>query len=103
IALAFTLSPLAATVWLSGGLTDGIRAIGQGTPRLLVTVVAAGVSCACAAVLRESRIPIALRLAVAALAAYGAAAFATGAIGGATLTGLLEGGGLWQRLPAVLQ
>jgi hypothetical protein len=103
IALAFVLAPLAATAWLNGGLTDGVRAFGQTTPRVLVTTVAAGIAVACAAVFRENRIPIALRLLFAALAAYGILAFATGAIGGATLPALLRGASLWQRLPIVLQ
>src|SRR5271155_3062487 len=97
------LALLAFTVWLPGGLTDGIRVAGQSTSRVLslftsVVIVLAGVSVVCL-----SWLPRWAKIATGLLAAYGLAAFVVGIVSGAEFAALLHGDSLWTRLPAWLQ
>jgi len=97
------LGLLAFTVWLPGGLTDGIRVVGQSTSRVLslftsVVIVLAGVS-----LVRLSWLPRWAKIVAGLLAAYGLAAFVKGMVSGAEFTALLHGDSLWTRLPAWLQ
>jgi hypothetical protein len=97
------LGLLAFTVWLPGGLTDGIRVVGQSTSRLLtlfttVVIVLAGVS-----LMRLSWLPRWAKVVAGLLAAYGFAAFVKGIVTGAEFAALLKGDSLWARLPSQLQ
>jgi hypothetical protein len=97
------LGLLAFTVWLPGGLTDGIRVVGQSTSRVLslftsVVIVLAGVS-----LVRLSWLPRWAKVVAGLLSAYGLAAFVKGIVIGAEFAALLHGDSLWTRLPAWLQ
>ena len=97
------LGLLAFTVWLPGGLTDGLRVAGQPTSRVLslftaVVIVLAGLS-----LVRLSWLPRWAKIVAGLLAAYGLAAFVTGIVTGAEYAALLHGDSLWTRLPARLQ
>jgi hypothetical protein len=93
----------AATAWGPGGLTDGIRLFAQPTSRVLALLVAAGVGLAGVALVRMPALPLAARVGVGAVAAYGAGAFLAGAVANTPLSALLGGQSLWQPLPRVLQ
>src|SRR5207249_6935715 len=103
IALPILLGLVAVTAWLPAGLIAGIRFFGQSTPRILAAVVALGLAAAGSAILGARRMPLIARIALAALAAYGAVAFAAGAIASTPLAALLAGPSVWRRLPAILQ
>ncbi len=103
LAVFGVLGLVAATAWAPAGLIEGVRLLGQPTARVLAACAAAGVALAGFAIARSGRLPLAARIVAAALAAYGAVAFAVGALEGATLPAMFSGHSLWQRLPAVLQ
>lgn len=103
VAVVGVLGLVAATAWAPGGLTDGIRFFGQPTSRVMAALAAAGVAFAGLALVRVAKLPLAARLGVGAVAAYGVLAFLVGAIDSAPLPALLAGQSLWQRLPTVLQ
>jgi len=101
--LFLLLGLLAFTVWLPGGLTEGIRVAGQSTSRVLslfttVVIVLVGVS-----LVRLAWLPRWAKVLAGLLAAYGLAAFVTGMVSGAEFAALLHGDSLWTRLPAWLQ
>ena len=89
--------------WQPAGLTDGVRLLGQPTPRLVALLAAGGVALAVYALFRATKIPPAIRYTLAALGLYGAAAFVIGALSDLPLTALLSGHSLWQRFPTILQ
>lgn len=97
------LGLVAVTAWMPGGLTDGVRVLGQPTSRIMAALVAAGVTLAAMGLVRVRTVPLAVRAAAGTLAAYGVLAFVVGAIDGTPLPVLLSGQSLWRRLPTVLQ
>jgi hypothetical protein len=97
------LGLVAATAWLPGGVSVGVTAFGLPTPTLLEAVAAAGVALAGVVVVRVPWIPAAAKWGFAAIATYGAAAFAYGAVAGTPFSTLLAGQSVWQRRPTVLQ
>jgi len=103
IALLVFLGVAGATAWLPAGSTDGLRVIGLPTTTVLAALIAAGVVVAGFAVARASRIPILVRIAFGAFAAYGAAAFVLGAVSRLPIESLLAGHSIWERLPTLLQ
>ena len=103
LALATLLLLIAATAWLPGGTTDGVRLFTLSTPRVLN---ARDCDRRCAGRSRDRRgtkssgcRPAVLAL----LALYGAAAFGLGAVDDVPVAALLSGASLWYRLPAFLQ
>jgi hypothetical protein len=97
------LSLLAFTVWLPGGLTDGLRVAGQSTSRVLSLFTAVVILLAGISVVRLSWLPRWAKIVAGLLAAYGLAAFVTGMVTGAEFAALLHGDSLWTRLPSWLQ
>jgi len=90
---------VAVTAWGPAGLSDGIRIAGQPTTRVLAVLAGIGVTLAGLVLIRLELAPLAVRVAVGAIAAYGAAAFALGAVSLKPVGILLAGQSLWQRLP----
>ena len=104
IAAALALgSSLAVTIWLHGGLVNGMSVAGASTSTLLSLIVGCAIAWAAVVLVRTSRLPTWARAIVFALAAYGAAAFFYGVAAGVPFAALLSGGSIWQRLPAFLQ
>jgi hypothetical protein len=97
------LGLLAFTVWLPGGLTDGIRVVGQSTSRVLSLITAVVIMLAGISLVRLSWLPRWAKVVAGLLAAYGLAAFVVGIVSGAEFAALLHGDSLWTRLPAWLQ
>ena len=97
------LGLLAFTVWLPGGLTDGIRVAGQSTSRVLSLFTTVVIGLAGVSLVRLSWLPRWAKVAAGLLAAYGLAAFVVGMVNGAEFAALLHGDSLWTRLPAWLQ
>jgi len=97
------LALLAATVWLPGGLENGMRLAGQPTPVVLTLLTTCAVVLAGVVVLRVRSVPLWARLALAALAAYACAAFVMGLLRSTPYRALFNGWGFWSRLPVWLQ
>jgi hypothetical protein len=94
---------VAVTAWDPAGSSDGVRLAGQPTARVLASLAALGVVLAGLAVIRFVIAPLPIRIAMGAVAAYGAVAFVLGAVSGTPFAAMLAGHSLWQRLPAFLQ
>jgi hypothetical protein len=99
----FLLGLLAFTAWLPGGLTEGIRLLGQPTSRVLSLLSIAAITLAAVSLVRIAWLPRWGKLLVLLLAAYGLVAFAKGIIQGTEFSDLLHGASLWMRLPFWLQ
>ena len=85
LAVATLLLVIAATAWLPGGTTDGVRLFTLSTPRVLTLVAAIGVALAGFAIVQAPRVPVAVRAAVALIAVYGVASLGLGAVQGVPL------------------
>jgi len=99
---------LAATAWLPGGQTDGVRMLGQPTSIVLAAAVAAVVALAVHVVVRgAASLPptprLAVRIVFALLGLYALAALGLAVRDGASFAALFQGGAMWQRLPRWLQ
>src|SRR5207237_4717487 len=94
---------LAFTAWLPGGLTDGLRLLGQPTSRVLSLVTIAAIVVAAVSLLRVSWLPRWAKVAVGLLTLYALAAFGKGFFSGAEYPDLLHGESVWMRLPSWLQ
>ena len=103
LAAAALLAGVAATAYLPGGLTGGVRIAGGATPFVLSTIASLAVAAAGIAVWRFRPLPRAVRASLAIVAAYGVAAFVDGAASGVPFVELLRGSSDWQRLPLWLQ
>lgn len=97
------LALLTFTAWLPGGLSDGIRLLGQPTSRVLSLLTAAVIALAGASLVRLSWLPRWAKAVITLLTAYGLAAFLKGIISGTEFAALLRGESLWTRLPFWLQ
>lgn len=97
------LTMVTLSSWLPGGMTSGVRLLGQGTSTVLGVVSALGVAFAGLILLRDRNLPARLRLAAAILAAYGGASFVLGVAGGTPFPDLFHGRAFWDRLPSWLQ
>jgi hypothetical protein len=97
------LALLAATAWLPGGNTDGIRVFGQSTSTLLTAVSALAVALSGVSLARLQFLPRGVRYALGALAAYGVASFGLSIVSATPYAALLQGGSFWIRLPRWLQ
>jgi len=94
---------LAATVWLPGGLDNGVRLAGQPTSVVLALLSTCAVILAGTVVLRLRAVPLWARLALTALAAYACAGFVVGLLRSTPFLDLFHGLGFWSRLPVWLQ
>jgi hypothetical protein len=105
LAMLFTvfLGVLALTTWMPGGLTDGLRAFGQPTARLLSAVSAAALVGAFLVLIQATALPLPLRLGAALIALYGAGAFALASWQLTPYGAVFNGGSEWHALPRVLQ
>ena len=100
--LAF-LGALAASAWLPAGGRTGVVLMRLPTPAVLAGISAVALTAA-AITLVMARLGFrGVRLALAAFAVYGAAAFALAAANAIPLPDLLQGGGFWAVLPWWLQ
>ncbi|MGC1520833.1 MAG: hypothetical protein WA803_04770, partial [Steroidobacteraceae bacterium] len=97
------LALLTATAWLPGGLEHGVSLFGQTTPTVL-SVFSALVVAICGLLLaRLTFVPLAGKIVVGLLAAYGAAAFLLAVKFGTPFASLYHGGSVWTNLPFWLQ
>jgi hypothetical protein len=103
IILAFLLGTATATVWLPGGLENGIRFAGQSTARILGGITALALVIAVITILRATMAPLAARIAASVLALYGLAAFSLGAWQQSAYRALFSGHSFWSVLPRWLQ
>lgn len=103
LALFTLLGTLAFSAWRPAGTTHGVVLLGQPTSNVLAAVVGASVGLAGVSLLRMRYLPVTVRAALGVLALYGAAAFAAGALEGASYPDLFHGQSLWKRLPSWLQ
>jgi hypothetical protein len=99
---------LAATAWLPGGQTDGVRMLGQPTSTVLATAMAVVVALAVYIVVRGSASlsptpRLVVRVAFALLGLYALAALGLAIRDHASFAALFQGGALWQNLPRWLQ
>ncbi len=97
------LALLAATAWLPGGTTNGIRLFGQSTSTLLTAASGLAVALSVLPLLRLRILPAWSRYLLGTLAVYGVVSFASGLATATPFTSLLHGGSLWTRLPFWLQ
>ncbi len=97
------LAIVAASAWLPGGLSAGVRLAGQSSSVVLSAVTACAILLSGVASLRARWLPLWARLAVATVAAYGTAAFVFGLIRATPFAALFHGAGFWTWLPAWLQ
>jgi hypothetical protein len=103
LVLVFALGLAAATAWRPAGLADGIRLLGQPTPRVLSGLTAGALVVAMVTILRATILPLAGRLVVSLLALYGLSAFALGAWQTTAYQALFAGNSIWCALPRWLQ
>jgi hypothetical protein len=101
-ALAF-LGIVAVTGWLPEGLARGTVLLRQPTSTVLTSITTLAVLFAATVIVRMPRLPLAAKVVVALLAAYGAVALIAGGMSGTSYPALLQGHSLWQRLPFWLQ
>src|SRR3990172_12680221 len=99
---------LAATAWLPGGQTDGVRMLGQPTSTVLACTLAAILILAAYVMVRGvgflSPAPkLVTRSVVILLAIYALVGLAVAIVDHATFASLFHGGAVWQRLPRWLQ
>jgi transglutaminase-like putative cysteine protease len=99
---------LAATAWMPGGQTTGVRVLLQPTATVLTVTTAAAVLLAAVVLFRSlSMLPptarLAARAALAALALYALASLGLALYERAPFAALFQGGAAWQRLPRWLQ
>jgi hypothetical protein len=94
---------VAATAWLPGGTSDGLRLLGMSTPVLLSVVVAGATALAGVVLLRLPRVPAWAKAVIAALALYALAAFVLNVLRPAAFPLLFRGGSFWTSLPVWLQ
>jgi zinc-ribbon domain len=97
------LGVMALTAWRPGGLSDGIRMLGQPTPVVFAAISGAAVAYAGYRLATLSVMPRAGRLAAIAIAAYGVAAFGLAIRSGTPYSELFHGESLWTRLPFWMQ
>ncbi len=103
IALACVLGPVAATAWLPGGLTSGVRLLGQATAVVLSGATVAALLIAVAVWGRATALPLPARAAGVLLAVYATAAFVLGAGNGTAYPALFAGESAWRSAPRFLQ
>jgi hypothetical protein len=99
---------LAATAWLPGGQTDGVRMLGQPTAAVLAAAMAAAVALGVYVVVRGaatlSPTPrLVVRVVFALLGLYALAALGLAIRDQASFAALFQGGALWHRVPRWLQ
>jgi len=94
---------LAASVWLEGGVGDGVRLLGTTTATWLLLASAAAVSGAGFSLLRARELPPWVRRGSAGLAAYGTLAFGAACLEGLPFPALFAGRSFWTFLPTILQ
>jgi hypothetical protein len=102
------LALFAATAWLPGGQTSGVRMLLQSTATLLTVVTAAAVVLATTVIVQAltlvpARARHIARALVVMVGLYALLALALAVFEHASFAGLLQGGGAWQRLPRWLQ
>jgi len=97
------LALLAVTAWRPEGLTDGVRLLRQPTAVLLSTATLITLLVAMLVILQATTFPLVARLAAAAVAVYGVAAFAFAAWQATPYLLLFNGASLWQAAPRWLQ
>ena len=107
-AIGGVLLLLAATAWLPGGQTDGVRMLGQPTSTVLVATLAAILILATYVIVRGvgflSPTPrLATRGVFILLAIYALVGLGVAVRDHATFASLFQGGAVWQRLPRWLQ
>lgn len=103
VALVLLLALLGATVWLPGGLDQGLSALGQTTATILDVVSALVVALAGVSLARQPFIPLQVKALAGLLAVYSVAAFAWAVHSGTPYASLFHGASLWTRLPFWLQ
>jgi hypothetical protein len=99
---------LAATVWLPGGQTNGVRLALQSTSTILVVATALAVACAAIALMSRlgtvpDRARLAIRAGIGAAAVYSLVAFGLALADHTSYPALFHGGAAWARLPRWLQ
>jgi hypothetical protein len=97
------LGLLAVTVWLPGGLTEGLRVLTLSTSTILSLVTAAAIAISGAVLFRVSYPHAAVRWTIAAFVAYGVMAFLWGVYTGTPFSALFRGESFWTWLPRWLQ
>jgi hypothetical protein len=97
------LGLLVFTVWLPGGLADGVSLLGRSTSTLLLTVTAVAVAVSGMILVLAAYSYHAIKWAVGMLAVYGVIAFLWAVFTGTSYSYLLHGESLWFRLPSWLQ
>jgi hypothetical protein len=97
------LALLATTAWLPDGLDQGLSLLGQPTSTALAILSAAVVAICGLLLARLPFVPLAVKIAVGLLSAYGVAAFLLAVKFGTPYAALFHGGGVWMKLPFWLQ
>lgn len=97
------LGLLAATAWMSEGLTRGVVVLRQPTSVVLSAATGIAVAFAGLVLIRVRALPWWGRAALGALAGYGLAAFVVGIVDATPYPSLFHGGSIWVRLPSWLQ
>lgn len=97
------LALLAFTAWLPGGLTDGIRLLGQPTSRVLSLLTAVVIALAGVSLARRSWPKPWVKWVIGALTAYSLVALGKGIIYATSFPELFHGESFWSWLPRWLQ
>lgn len=97
------LGVIAASAWMSEGLTNGAVVLRQPTASVLAGATGLCLGLAVIVILQAPWVPVWARAVFAVTAVYGMAAFAAGMAEGTPYPDLLRGHSLWRRLPPLLQ
>jgi hypothetical protein len=103
LSLLVLLALMSATVWMPGGLEQGLNLIGQPTSIVLALVTAVVVALSGIFLARLRFVPLAGKIVAGLLAAYGVAAFLLAVNAGTPYPSLFHGASQWTRLPFWLQ
>lgn len=93
----------ALTAYLPGGLTEGVRILGQPTSTVLALISGLAVAGAGLAIIRAGLLPWWGAVAVGLFAIYGIASFIFGITESTSYPGLFQGESFWRRVPFWLQ
>jgi hypothetical protein len=103
LSLLVLLALMSATVWMPGGLEQGLNLIGQPTSIVLALATAVVVALSGIFLARLRFVPLAGKIVAGLLAAYGVAAFLLAVNAGTPYSSLFHGASQWTRLPFWLQ
>lgn len=101
--LIVLLALMSATAWMQGGLEQGLNFFRQPTSIVLAVVSAIMVALSGIFLARLRFVPLAGKIVVGLLAAYGVMAFLLALNAGTPYSSLFHGGSEWTRLPSWLQ